>query len=146
MRTQENNSEAENATPAAEQSAASVSELPIIANVRTGLVGKDNAIYRTLPGDYVGKTYRQAIDYLTGASNLTDEESSLAESVKKQTNERGSVVVANGHQVKMDDQIAKKDLAAREHEVPGAGKKQYLELELEVSAVQQGGLFYRLVR
>lgn len=114
-------------------------QLPIVASVRTGLAGKDDAILRRIPVNYSGKTVKDALDYVVGA-DLSDSELPLAESVKKELGARGSVVVVNGKTAKLADPLDKY-LVIREHELPGGSKKKYLELEIEVSAVQQGGLY-----
>jgi hypothetical protein len=119
------------------------SQLLIVASVRTGLAGKNNAILRRVPVDYSEKTIREAIDYIV-ASDLSDSELPLSESVKKELGERGSVVVVNGKTARLDDRVDKY-LVMKEHKLPDESKKQYRELEIEVSAVQQGGI-YRLIR
>jgi hypothetical protein len=119
------------------------SQLPIVASARTGLAGKDEAILRRIPVEYSGKTVRDALDYIVGA-DLSDKELSLAESVKKELNARGSVVVVNGKTAKLNDNV-EKYVVEREHKLPDGTKKKYRELEIEISAVQQGGL-YNLVR
>ena len=120
------------------------SQLPIVASARTGLAGKDEAILRRIPIRYSGKTVREALDYIVGAADLSDSELPLAESVKKELRANGSVVVVNGKPAKLDDSVAKY-LVTREHELPDKSKRVYSELEIEVSAVQQGGL-YSLLR
>ena len=119
------------------------SQLPIVASARTGLAGKDDAILRRVPVDYSGKSVKEALDYIVGA-DLSDSELPLAESVKKELNARGSVVVVNGKTAKLDNKLDKY-LVEKEHELPDGSKKKYRELEIEISAVQQGGL-YRLLR
>ena len=118
-------------------------QLAIVASARTGLAGKDEALIRRVPGEYSGKTVRDALDYIVG-TDLTDKELSLAESVKKELHARGSVVVVNGKTAKLGDRVDKY-LVEKEHELPDGSKKKYRELEIEVSAVQQGGL-YNLLR
>lgn len=124
-----------------EQSAlgGSGAQLPIIASARTGLAGKDDAIFRRVPVDYSEKPVKKAIDYIIGA-NISEAELPLAESVRRELDARGSVVVVNGKTANLDDQLDKY-LVTKEHELPDGSKKQYRELEIEVSAVQQGGLY-----
>ena len=114
-------------------------QLPIVASARTGLAGKDDAILRRVPADYSGRTVEDALDYILGA-DLSDSELPLAESVKKELHAEGSVVVVNGKTAKLDDKLDGY-LVIREHELPDGTKRQYRELEIEVSAVQQGGLY-----
>ncbi|MBI2045365.1 hypothetical protein HYT23_04875 [Candidatus Pacearchaeota archaeon] len=117
----------------------SESQLPIVASVRTGLAGKDDAILRRVSVDYSEKSVKDALDYIVSA-DLKDSELPLAESIKKELNARGSVVVVNGKNAKLDDKLDKY-LVMKEHVLPDGSKKRYRELEIEVSAVQQGGLY-----
>jgi len=118
-------------------------QLPIVASARTGLAGKDDAIIRRLPVDYSEETVKDALDYII-ETDLKDSELPLAESLKKELDSRESVVVVNGKTAKLDDNI-NKYLVPREHELPDGSTSQYRELEIEVAAVQQGGL-YSLLR
>lgn len=118
-------------------------QLPIVASARTGLAGKNDAIMRRIPADYSGKTVREAIDYIVGA-DVSDKELPLAESVKKELRARGSVVVVNGKTAKLDDPLDKY-LVEKAHQLPDGSQKKYMEFEVEVSAVQEGGL-YALLR
>jgi len=118
-------------------------QLPIVASARTGLAGKDDAILRRVPVEYSERTVKDVLDYIVGA-NLSDSELPLAESLKKELNAIGSVVVVNGKTAKLDNKLDKY-LVEKEHELPDGSKKKYRELEIEISAVQQGGL-YRLLR
>src|SRR3989344_9485758 len=77
-----------------------VASLPIVASARTGLAGKNDAILRRVPVDYYRKSVKDALDYIVGA-DLSDSELPLAESVKKELNARGSVVVVNGKTAKL---------------------------------------------
>ncbi|MBI5065967.1 hypothetical protein HZA97_07035 [Candidatus Woesearchaeota archaeon] len=115
--------------------------LPIVASVRTGLVGKDDAIMRRVPIEYAEKTIRNVIDHLVGSTDITDTELSLAESVRRELNEVGSVVVANQKTAKLGD-LVKQYLVEKEHELPDGTKKPFRELEIEISAVQQGGNYF----
>ena len=121
----------------------SESQLPIVASARTGLAGKDDAILRRVPVDYSGRTVGEALDYIVGA-DLSDSELPLAAGIKKELSATGSVVAVNGKTAKLSDRLDKY-LVEKEHELPDGSKKRYRELEIEVSAVQQGGL-YRLLR
>ena len=117
-------------------------ELPIAVSARTGLASKDDAILRRVPVDYEGKNVEQVLEYLVGA-DLSDSELPFAESIRKELGARGSVVMANGKIADLKDDISKY-LVEREHKLPDGSMKKYRELEIEVSAVQQGG--YRFVR
>src|SRR3989344_5902392 len=107
-------------------------QLPIVASARTGLAGKDNSIMRRIPVKYSGKSVRDALDYMVGA-DLRDSELPLAESLKKELGAKGSVVVINGKTAKLDDKLDGY-LVAKEHKLPDGSKKQYRELEIEISA------------
>lgn len=123
-------------------------QLPIVINVRTGLAGKSDALMDKVHSDdlnqFSAKTVKDAIDYLVEGADLTDKELSLAESVKKELGANGSVVVVNGKTAKLNDRLDKY-LVTKEHILPDGSKRPYRELEIEVSAVQQGG-FYSLLR
>lgn len=113
--------------------------LPILASVRTGLANKDDAILRRIPVGYSKKTVKAALNYIVG-SELTDSELSFAESVKKELNAEGSIVVVNGKTAKLTDKLSKY-LVTKEHELSSGSKTKYKQLEMEVSAVQQGGFY-----
>jgi len=117
---------------------------PILVSARTGLAGKDDAILRRVPVDYSGKTVKSTLNYVIG-EDVSDSELPLAESIRKELNARGSVVVINGKTAKLNDKLDQY-LVTKEHELPDGSKKQYRELEIEVSAVQQGGGLYNLLR
>lgn len=115
-------------------------ELPIVVSARTGLASKDDAILRRVPVNYEGKSIEQVLEYLVGA-DLSDTELPLAESIRKELGAIGSVVMANGKTADLKDEIAKY-LVEREHKLPDGSTRGYRELEIEVSAVQQGGLYF----
>jgi hypothetical protein len=114
--------------------------MPVIASARTGLASKDDALVRKLPVDYAGKTVRDLLGYIT-STDITADESSLAESVKREANGRESVVMINGKKANLDDAFSKY-ATLKTHPLPNGAKKQYQELEIEISAVQQGGYGY----
>ncbi|MBP7708564.1 hypothetical protein KA107_02670 [Candidatus Pacearchaeota archaeon] len=116
------------------------SDMPIIASARTGLASKDDALVRRVPATYEGKTVRDLLNYIT-TTEVTSEESDLAESVKREVAGRQSVVMINGKKAELTDLFDKYATIAS-HDLPGGAKKQYKQLEIEVSSVQQGG--YRL--
>ena len=74
---------------------------------------------------------------------LNESESGLATSLKKELGAAGSIVVINGKSAKLTDNV-NSYVTEKAHTLPDGSKKQYFELEIEVSAVQQGGL-YRLL-
>jgi len=115
-----------------------VDSLPIVASARTGLAGKGEAVVNRLPVDYENRTVRDAIEYLTTATDIADDKVAHAESVRKELGARGSVVVVNGKKADLNDKLGIY-LVERTHELPGGTTKKYRELEIEVSAVQQGG-------
>lgn len=118
-------------------------ELPLIVSARTGLAGKDEAIVKRVPVEYVGKTLREVLDYVT-TQDLTGEESGLAESLKKELGARSSVVVVNGKKAELGDKV-ENYASIKSHELPDKSTRQYRELEIEISSVQEGGL-YKLLR
>jgi len=112
-------------------------DMPLVVSARTGLTGKDEALVRRVPVDYAGKTLREVISYVTG-DKITDSELPYAKSIQKELGASGSVVMANGQQADLD-RLAGEYIVQREHRLPNGGVKKYQELEIEVSAVQQGG-------
>ena len=114
------------------------SDLPLIVSARNGLVGKDDAIVRRVPAEYANQTVKQVLEYVM--SQATNEEIGLAESVRKELAAKESFVMINGKKAEVEEN-ASKYATTKEHEVPGVGKKQYLELEVEVSSIQTGGLY-----
>ncbi len=117
----------------------SSNELPIVASARTGLAGKDDSIMRRVPVDYSGKSVREALDYIISA-DLNDSELPLGESIRRELNANGSIVVVNGKTAKLDDKLDNY-LITSEHNLPNGSVRRYRQLDIEVSAVQQGGLY-----
>ncbi len=120
-------------SPALEQ------QLPIVISARTGLASQDDAIMRRIPTEYGGKSVREALEYVTGGA-ATDEELPFVDSIKRELSARGSVVVANGKTSDLTDRV-EKYLVEKSHELPNGEVSKYHALEIEVSAVQQGGYF-----
>lgn len=129
-------------SPSPKQVLEAKAELPIIASARTGLAGKDNSLVRRIPVEYAGKTVKEVLEYII-QNDITSEEASLAKSLEKELGSKESVVVINGKKADLSDRV-EKYLAVRNHTLPDEQVKQYRELEIEVSAVQQGG-FYRFL-
>ena len=127
-----------------DESGRSVSQMPILASARTGLVGKDDAIVRRMPSEYANKSVGETIDYLV-KGKLDGSESQLAESVKKELNSPSRVVVVNGKKVEQLNSKMGDYLVKQEHKLPDGSKKEYLSLEIEISSVQQGGLASKLI-
>jgi len=123
---------------------AASNELPIIASARTGLSSKDESIDRRVPVEYVDNNIRQVIEYLT-TQEISDSEHPLMEGIKKELSAKGSVVVINGKTVTNLDDPLSKYLDVKEHQLPNGATKRYRALDIEISAVQQGGL-YKLLR
>ena len=113
------------------------SDMPLVVSARTGLTAKDEALVRRVPVDYAGKTLREVIGYVT-KDNITDNELPYAKSIQKELGASGSVVMVNGKQADLD-RLASDYVMEREHRLPNGGVKKYQELEIEISAVQQGG-------
>lgn len=121
--------------------AISNNELPTIISARTGLIGKDDALMRNLPKSYADKTLGSVLDYLLQQKALQGDEIPLARSIQKEMNEDDFVVVVNGKNAELGDKLANY-VVRKEHKLPNGQVKAYNELEIEVSAVQEGG-FYR---
>lgn len=124
-------------------SLSSRADMPLIVSARTGLAGKDDAIVRRVPVEYSGKTLGEVLDYVT-TQEVTSEESGLAESLKKELGARSSVVVVNGKKAELKDKV-REYASIKSHELPDKSIKQYQELEIEISSVQEGGL-YKFIR
>jgi len=115
---------------------ATTGQLPIIASARTGLAGSDDALMRRLPVSYEGKTVRDVLSYMVD-SEVKTAEAPIAASLKKELGSAGSVVVINGQNARLTDPVSQY-MVEGTHDV-GGKQMQYQQLEIEVSAVQQGG-------
>ena len=112
--------------------------LSTIISARTGLAPADSAVMRTLPKNYNGKTVGDALDYLLQQKGLKDDEIPLAQSIRKEMKADDFVVVVNGKNAELTDKVA--DYVTRkEHKLPNNQIRPYNALEIEVSAVQEGG-------
>ena len=123
-------------TSSKEKSLEQRSSMPIIATARPGLSDIKSALIRRLPSNYIEKNVRDVLGYMVD-SEINDSEASTVKSLKNELGAAGSVVVINGQEVKLTDPVRKyvvngtKDVGDREI--------QYHQLDIEVSAVQQGG-------
>ena len=109
---------------------------PIIASARPGLSEAESALMRRLPSNYAGKTVSEVLNYIMD-SEIKDTEVSTATSLKNELGAAGSIVIINGKDARLTDRV-EEYLADRTKNV-GDREIQYQELEIEVSAVQQGG-------
>tara|TARA_Y100000310_G_scaffold242934_1_gene247237 strand:+ start:32156 stop:32560 length:405 start_codon:yes stop_codon:yes gene_type:complete len=116
---------------------AKVDETPIVASVRTGLAGPNEAILNRLPFDYAGKTVSQVINYLLD-NNSEREKVSLAQSIKGELAADGSIILINGKQAKLQNQL-NDYVKLEDHQLPDGNVVKYKQFEIEISAVQQGG-------
>ncbi|MEK6820252.1 MAG: hypothetical protein AABX71_00900, partial [Nanoarchaeota archaeon] len=123
------------------------SPLPILISARTGLAGKDEALIDRVHSEdldaFPKKTVKDALDYITSAE-VSDSELPIAESIKKELVAAGKVIVINGKTAKLNDRL-EEYLVTKEHELSDGSRRQYRELEIEISSVQQGGL-YKLLK
>ncbi len=110
--------------------------VPIIASARPGLAGVDSALMRRLPSNYREKTVRDVLGYIVDL-DISHKEASTAASLKQELGAAGSVVVINGRNAKLTDRVS--DYLVDKTKDVGGKQIQYQELEIEVSAVQQGG-------
>ncbi len=115
-------------------------ELPTIISARTGLTPADNAVMRTLPKGYNGRTVGDALDYLLQQKGLQDDEIPLAQSIKKEMKADYFAVVVNGKNAELTDKLADY-VAKKEHKLSNNQVRPYNALEIEVSAVQEGGYY-----
>ena len=116
--------------------------LPIVISARTGLTSADDALMRTLPQSYRGKTIEEALGYVLQKGNRRGDEAPLAKSIQEELQEDNVTVTVNGNNVDLSDKVAD-HLARQEHKLPNEQVKPYLALEIEVSAVQEGGHYLR---
>jgi len=117
-----------------------IDDLKIIASVRTGLVSADNALLRTLPNSYINKTLKESLTYLLQQENMGNEDLALAKSIRKEMRGSSYVVVVNGKNAELTG-ITENYLVRKEHALPNGEKKYFISLEIEVSAVEAGGLY-----
>jgi|SRR3989344_7451992 len=112
-----------------------VERLPVIASIKTGLISKDDAIMSKLPLDYTTGTIKDTVDYLLRKKSLTDDEILVATSVDKEMKSRNYVLIVNGRNASLNDQISNYLVQRQE------GNRQYQALDMEVSGVQEGGIY-----
>jgi len=112
--------------------------IPIIATARTGLAGEANALQRRLPSSYKNSTVRELLGYMVD-TDIKDSEADTVKSLKNELGSAGSVLTINGKNAKLTDKVSNY-LIDKEHVVDGR-IIQYQQLEVEVTAVQQGGLY-----
>lgn len=113
-------------------------ELPIIVGVKTGLVSWDNAIFTRVPGEYAAGTIEEVLKYVTDVEFLKQSETSLAQSIRNELGARGSIVVVNKKKANLADRVYDY-LIKKEHKLRNGVLMSYRGLDIEVSAVQQGG-------
>ncbi|MFH1174469.1 MAG: hypothetical protein V1725_05005 [archaeon] len=114
-----------------------IGEKPIIASVKTGLTPKDDAVMRKLPREFSEKTIDDVIRHMTLAKGLKDVELSVAKSVKREMSQQQYAIVVNGVPAKGTDHVGKY-LADKMRTVNGQNV-QYQPLDIEISAVEDGG-------
>ena len=110
--------------------------IPIIATARPGLSGAESALMRRLPANYSGKTVREVLGYII-SSEASSDESQTVTSLRNELGAAGSVVVINGRAAKLTDKVDQYLVDGTKK--IGEREVQYRQLEIEVSAVQQGG-------
>ena len=128
----------EGTAPTKAESFAQEAIKPIIATARPGLTDVESALMRRLPSNYAGRNVRDVLSYIV-ESEAKGSEAATATSLKKELGAAGSVVVINGKEARLTDKIDKY-LVDRTKDI-GGRTIQYQALEIEVSAVQQGGYF-----
>ncbi|MBI5066286.1 hypothetical protein HZA97_08685 [Candidatus Woesearchaeota archaeon] len=113
-------------------------EIPTVVSARTGLTPADDAVMRTLPSNYQGKTINDAINYLLRQDELKEDEMPLVKSIKKELGAENFVAVVNGKNAELNDAVLNY-LVEKEHKLPNGEVKKYNLLEIEISKVQEGG-------
>lgn len=127
----------EQGTTGADQSQQTPAARTVIGTIRTGLTARDDAVMNQIPAKYMDGSVNDIVSYLL--DNATEKEGDLAASVRNELRSSSKVVTINGKTAKLEDS-AREYFAEKEHK----GVK-YLNLEIEVASVQQGGL-YTLLR
>lgn len=112
---------------------------PIIATAKPSL-SSESALMRRLPSNLSGKTVQDVLSYMVGTEPTEDERPTVA-SLREQLGAAGSVIVINGKNAKLTDPV-QQYLVDKSKDVGGKAIN-YQELEMEVSAVQQGGYHIR---
>lgn len=128
--------ETENPAANTGASAAALEVKPIIATARPALSDASVALKRRIPTAYADRTVRDLLGYLV-ETDVTDREASTMKSLRNELGAAGSYIVINGKEAKLTDR-ASSYFVEKERNVGGRIIK-YHQLEIEVSAVQQGG-------
>jgi hypothetical protein len=120
-------------------------EMPLIASIRTGLAGGDDEalISRLSAGDYQGKSVQEVIAYLTDDAHIRPSDHELRHSIQREVGASRRVLVINGKPAKLEDRVDAY-VTEKTHILPDQSQRPYLALDIEVSSVQQGGLYARL--
>ncbi len=111
----------------------------IIATIKTGLMGKDQAIMKRLPVEYSEKSLADTIRYILDTEERSEYLSS-AESIRKELKSPGCILVINNKSGNLID-TTKEYLTTLERTLPTGETVPYKNLEIDVSAVQQGGSY-----
>ena len=111
---------------------------PIIATARPGLAGVESALMKRLPANYGERTVREALSYLV-SGDVKDVDAQTVASLKKELGAAGSVVTINGRDAKLTDNIGQ--YLVEDTKEVGGKRINYQKLEIEVTAVQQGGFY-----
>ena len=114
-------------------------ETALIASIRTGLISKDDAIMARIPADYENRTVAEVVRYLV-TNDVADSKLSIAKSVNSELDSRGSIIMINGKTAALHH-IVGKYVTDGNHKSPDGTVHNYRGLEIEVSSVQQGGLY-----
>jgi len=114
--------------------------VPRIVCLRTALVPKDEGIIKKIGDDFKGETIDDILKEILSKAE-TDDEKQLAESIRKERSAEACAIVVNEKTAKPDDKIAE-FFKEMEHLKQDGDKKivvKYLEMDIEVAAVQKGG-------
>ncbi|MDP3881329.1 MAG: hypothetical protein Q8Q31_00430 [Nanoarchaeota archaeon] len=136
MRTLEQTPENQKSGDQKESGLSSMDVMPIIVTARPSLSEAENALMRRLPASYTERTVRDVLSYIMGSA-VADTEASTMKSLRNELGAAGSYILVNGKEAKLTDRV-EGYLVDRTETVEGRPIK-YRQLEIEISAVQQGG-------
>ena len=114
--------------------------IPRIVCLRTALVPKDEGIIKKVSDDFKGETIDDILKEILSKAE-TDDEKQLAESIRKERSAEACTIAINDKTAKPEDKIDG-FFQEKEHLKQEGDKKvvvRYLEMDIEVAAVEKGG-------
>ena len=99
----------------------------IIVKIKTGLMGKDDAIMKRLPVEYAEKSLADTIRYILDSEEREDYLSRV-ESIRKELKSQGSILVINNRTANLIE-TTKDYLTIAERTLPSGARVPYKNLE-----------------